>query len=87
MTRRALRLEDRGVKALQPQDRSPNEREAHHSAAPTHRAACATGGLAWTYDELTRTQISPGLVFGVPASSVETLFLRRVGLSAPRYDA
>lgn len=25
--------------------------------------------------------------FGVPASSVETLFLRRVGLSAPRYDA
>src|SRR5260370_452205 len=33
---RGLRLEDRGVKALQPQDRSPNEREAHQPAAPTH---------------------------------------------------
>src|SRR5712664_2602770 len=33
MTGRALRLEDRGVKALQPQDRSPNEREVHQPAA------------------------------------------------------
>src|SRR6516165_10415635 len=29
-------FEDRGGKALQPQDRSPNEREAHQPAAPTH---------------------------------------------------
>src|SRR6516164_4510256 len=36
MTERVLRLEDRGVPALQPQDRSPNEREAHQPAAPTH---------------------------------------------------
>src|SRR5690349_23936264 len=37
MTDGALRLEDRGVKALQPQDRrNPDEREAHQPVAPAH---------------------------------------------------
>jgi high affinity Mn2+ porin len=38
-----------------------------------------TGGLAWTYDQLTRTQLSSGLVFGAPAGAIETSFMGRIG--------
>jgi len=38
-----------------------------------------TGGLAWTYDELTRTQSAAAPVFGAPAGTVETSFLGRIG--------
>jgi high affinity Mn2+ porin len=39
----------------------------------------ATGGLAWTYDEFTRTQIAAGPGFGAAADTVETAFAGRVG--------
>ena len=39
----------------------------------------ATGGLAWTYDELTRTQIGAGTGSGTPAGTVENAFASRVG--------
>jgi len=39
----------------------------------------ATGGLAWTYEQLTRTQLSPAPAFGPPPGAVETSFMGRVG--------
>ena len=39
----------------------------------------ATGGLAWTYDQFTRTQFGPGPIFGAPAGTVESTFMGRVG--------
>jgi high affinity Mn2+ porin len=40
-----------------------------------------TGGLAWTYDQFTRTQIAPGPV-GPPAGTAESSFLGRIGWTA-----
>ena len=39
----------------------------------------ATGGLAWTHDQFTRTQFRAGPVSGAPAGTVETSFAGRVG--------
>src|SRR5258708_20785047 len=39
----------------------------------------ATGGLAWTHDQFTRTQFGAGPVSGAPAGTVETSFAGRVG--------
>jgi high affinity Mn2+ porin len=39
----------------------------------------ATGGLAWTYEEFTRTQFGAGTAFGAPAGTVETSFAGRFG--------
>jgi len=40
----------------------------------------ATGGLAWTYDQITRTQLTDGpLDSSRPAGTVETSFLGRIG--------
>ena len=39
----------------------------------------ATGGLAWTYDEFTHTQIAAGPGFGTAADTVQTAFAGRVG--------
>jgi high affinity Mn2+ porin len=38
-----------------------------------------TGGLAWTYDQFTRTQMTAGPVVGVPSGTIETSFEGRVG--------
>jgi high affinity Mn2+ porin len=38
-----------------------------------------SGGFAWTYDQVTRTQFSAGPVFGAPAGTVETSFAGRAG--------
>jgi high affinity Mn2+ porin len=39
----------------------------------------ATGGLAWTYDKFSRTEIIPGSAGGPPDGTVETAFAGRVG--------
>jgi high affinity Mn2+ porin len=39
----------------------------------------ATGGVAWTYDRFTRTQLSDSPIGAAPAGTVETSFLRRIG--------
>ena len=39
----------------------------------------ATGGLAWTHDQFTRTQFGAGPALGAPAGTVETSFAGRVG--------
>jgi high affinity Mn2+ porin len=39
----------------------------------------ATGGLAWTYDQFTRTQFGAGPVFGAAPGTIETTFAGRVG--------
>jgi high affinity Mn2+ porin len=41
-----------------------------------------TGGLAWTYDQFTRTQANAGPVFGAPSGTVETIFAGRLGWTA-----
>src|SRR5579871_5497527 len=41
-----------------------------------------TGGLAWTYDKFTRTQLSAGSVSGVPPGTTESSFAGRVGWTA-----
>jgi high affinity Mn2+ porin len=38
-----------------------------------------TGGLAWTYDQFTRTQLADSPMGGTPAGTVETSFLGRIG--------
>ena len=38
-----------------------------------------TGGLAWTYDQFTRTQLIDSPTGGAPAGTVETSFLGRIG--------
>src|SRR5215831_7152271 len=44
-----------------------------------HRLYYATGGLAWTYDQFTRTQLGAGPVVGTPDGTVETSFAGRIG--------
>jgi high affinity Mn2+ porin len=39
----------------------------------------ATGGLAWTYDQFTRTQLTDSPTGTAPAGTVETAFLGRIG--------
>src|SRR5258708_23891221 len=39
----------------------------------------ATGGLAWTYHQFTRTQVGASPVFGAPACTLATTFAGRVG--------
>lgn len=41
-----------------------------------------TGGLAWTYDRFTRTQLGAGAVAGAPAGTVESSFMGRAGWTA-----
>ena len=41
-----------------------------------------TGGLAWTYDQFTRTQLIDSPTGGAPAGTVETTFLGRIGWTA-----
>jgi hypothetical protein len=38
-----------------------------------------TGGLSWTFDQFTRTQLTGSPVGGAPAGTVETSFLGRIG--------
>ncbi len=38
-----------------------------------------TGGLAWAYDQFTRTQLTDSPIGNTPAGTVETLFLGRIG--------
>jgi high affinity Mn2+ porin len=38
-----------------------------------------TGGLAWTYDQSVRSQITGSPIGGAPAGTVETSFLGRIG--------
>jgi high affinity Mn2+ porin len=40
------------------------------------------GGLAWTYDQFTRTQLTDGPTGTTPAGTVETAFLGRIGWTA-----
>src|SRR5580704_2385876 len=42
----------------------------------------ATGGLAWTYDQFTRTQLTDSPTGTAPAGTVETAFLGRIGWTA-----
>jgi high affinity Mn2+ porin len=42
----------------------------------------ATGGLAWTYDQFTRTQLTDSPTGAAPAGTVETAFLGRIGWTA-----
>ncbi len=42
----------------------------------------ATGGLAWTYDQFTRTQLGAGALAGAPPGVVESSFMGRVGWAA-----
>jgi high affinity Mn2+ porin len=55
-----------------------------------------TGGLAWTYDQFTRTQLADSPTGSTPAGTIETSFLGRVGWTvgagveapiAPRWTA
>ncbi len=41
-----------------------------------------TGGLAWTYDQFTRTQLSDNPTSGAPAGTVDNSFLSRIGWTA-----
>jgi high affinity Mn2+ porin len=38
-----------------------------------------TGGLAWTYDQFTRTQLADGPTGSTPSGTIETSFLGRIG--------
>jgi high affinity Mn2+ porin len=42
----------------------------------------ATGGLAWTYDQFTRTQLTDIPTGTTPAGTIETAFLGRIGWTA-----